>query len=371
MPIDFSKLKSRSSIVADAKKDLETPRSGGMMASSILDLSKAPYPVESWKTTKARRDWEIDILAIPTENPNSPMVRSGLTAVGEWHFHLRVDVHQFLAGTTNDVVCLKQFGRKCPACDEFFKFHDEHNKGLAKDDRRRKKNPYSVSTRSYMLVRPRTENPEGKIFLYNASGATGEFVDSLLAKATSTRNGSAPVDFAHPENGSVVMFDTVEKQGGKALYYPATNFDFRPRPKEEGLELWKKTFALDSLLKVHTEEEIEDIMYNGPGSQPSETTQDTQSQASRSTYHQEEADAPDTQETRTQHPAQPENPAEDGKWKAPETAKPEAPKNDATGNRCPHGLKFGKSLTETPEPLECRNCDKVNPKAFEECASAA
>ena len=358
MPIDFSKLKSRSSIVADAKKDLETPRSGGMMASSILDLSKAPYPVEPWKTTKARRDWEIDILAIPTENPNSPMVRSGLTAVGEWHFHLRVDVHQFLAGTTNDVVCLKQFGRKCPACDEFFKFHDEHNKGLAKDDRRRKKNPYSVSTRSYMLVRPRIENPEGKIFLYNASGATGEFVDSLLAKATSTRNGSAPVDFAHPENGSVVMFDTVEKQGGKALYYPATNFDFRSRPKEEGLELWKKTFALDSLLKVHTEEEIENIMYNGPGASESP---DTQSQgSSRSTYHQEEADAPDTQETRTQHPAQTENPAEDGKWKAPDNTKPEATKETGDkGDTCPHGFTWGVTPIED-EKRECRTCPKFD-----------
>lgn len=363
MPIDFSKMKSRSNMAAEAKKDLETPRTGAM-TNGVLDLSKAPYPIESWKTDKAAKDWELDILAIPTENPDNPMVRADLTAVGEWHFHLALDVHQFLAGSSQDVVCLKQFGQKCPACEAFFEFHNEHNKGLNVSDPKRKKNPYSVSKRSYMLVHPRKNNPEDKVYLYNASRATGEFVDSLLARATSTRGGAAPVDFAHPENGAVVMFDTVQKQGGSSVYYPAVNFDFRPRPKEEGLALWKRTFALDSLLKIHTKQEIEDILYDGPGA--SQGTEEPRSTSSRSTYHQEEADAPDTQETRTQHPAQPENPAEDGKWAKPET---QAPKNDApedTGNKCPHGLVYGVNVMDTPQPRACRNCDE-----FEACVTQA
>lgn len=360
MPIDFSKMKSRSNMAAEAKKDLETPRTGAM-TNGVLDLSKAPYPLESWKTDKAAKDWELDILAIPTENPDNPMVRTDLTAVGEWHFHLALDVHQFLAGSSQDVVCLKQLGQKCPACKAFFEFHNEHNKGLNVSDPKRKKNPYSVSKRSYMLVHPRKNNPEDKVYLYNASRATGEFVDSLLARATSTRGGAAPVDFAHPENGAVVMFDTVQKQGGSSVYYPAVNFDFRPRPKEEGLALWKRTFALDSLMKLHTKAEIEDILYDGPGA--SQGAQEPSSQgSSRSTYHTEEADAPDTQETRTQHgkpePDRESLPVEDGKWSNKEPEKAEAPKD--TGNKCPEGLEYGKSCVDDPQPRACRNCDRFD-----------
>lgn len=357
MPIDFSKMKSRANAVAEAKKDLETPRSGGAMG-GIFDLSKAPFPVESWRFTEEMKDWEIDILALPTENPDNPMVRAGLTDVGEWHFHVSVDVHQFLAGSTTDVVCLKQYGKKCPACELFFEFHNEHNKGLDKNDPKRKKNPYAVSKRSYMLIRPRgRKNPEDKIYLYNASGAPREFVDALLTAANSTRGGNAPVDFAHPENGAVVLFDTVK--GNMPKHYPAVQFGFRPRPKEEGMALWNRTFPLDTLLKLHTASEIEEILFDAPKAE--EEPREASSQGRRDEYRREEQDAPDTQDTRRQQPPPPpdtDKVVEDGKWAKPEPEKvKEAPKQGS--KTCPEGFTYGVTSVEENK-RECRKCELLD-----------
>ncbi len=358
MPIDFSKMKSRSNMAAEAKKDIETPRTGAM-SNGVLDLSKAPYPVESWKTDKVAKDWELDILALPTENPDNPMIRAGLTDVGEWHFHLALDVHQFLAGSSTDVVCLKQFGKKCPACEQFFEFHNEHNKGLRVDDPKRKKNPYSLSKRSYMLVRPRKNNPEDKVYLYNASRATGEFVDSLLARATSTRGGAAPVDFAHPENGAVVMFDTVQKQGGSSVYYPAVNFDFRARPREEGMALWNRTFPLDTLLRIHTAGEIEDILFDAPkGDEGSQEHQEPASRGQRDEYRRE-VDSAQEAPSQSRTESQDTGVVEDGKWSKPDAS--EAPKETekpkvSGAKSCPHGFAYGVTSVEENK-RECRKCE--------------
>ena len=363
MPIDFSKMKSRStSAVVSASQHVE---SGGTSSYvGILDTTKAPspYPLTWWKPDSEAKNWEMDILAYPVENPRNPVVRNeGMVPGEDWHFHIPVTVHKRLAGSTTDMICLKSFGLPCPACDAFFEFHDEHNKPYPAGDNRRRDNPYSATPRSIMLVRPRNKNPDDKIFLFDAPAGlkpTPGFLPMLLAAANSTRNGTAAVDFAHPESGAVVQFDT--STGAKKGHYPAFNFGFRPRPKEEGLALWARTFPLDKLLIIPTADEMKALLYGAPAEEESRPT------ASRSTYHQEEADAPDTQETRTQHPAQPENPAEDGKWAKPET---QAPKNETaedTGNKCPHGLVYGVNAMDTPQPRACRNCDE-----FEACVTQA
>jgi len=352
---DFSQMKSRPDAVAAAKKDLDTPRSGGGLAGSIFDLSLAPYPLEPWKPDRVASNWELDILAMPTENENNPMIRAGQTAVGEWHFHLSVEVHQFLAGSNQDMLCLKQLGRKCPACEMFFQFHDEHNKGLDKNDPRRKKNPYAVSKRSYMLVRPRKNNPEDKVFLYNASGAVQEFVDSLLTAANNTRGGKAPVDFAHPQNGAVVLFDTVK--GKMEKHFPATNFGFEARPEFEGLALWERTFALDSILKIPTLSEMEDVLYDAPKASEEEEAPAASQGNRRDEYRREEADV-SADAPRSGRGVVP------GTDKVQEPPKSQ-PEQASTAQGCPHGLKFGVSYAEKPEPRACRNCGK-----YDDCVMA-
>lgn len=358
MPIDFSKLRKR-----DTSPTQSAARSAdaGTQYTSVLDLTKAPFPLRWWKPDEETKNWEMDIVAYMVSNPKNPVVRNeGMIPGEDWHFHIPLRIHKRLAGSTTDMICLKSFGLPCPACDAFFEFHDEHNKGLPMGDKGRKDNPYSESPRSLMLVRPRQKNPKDEIFVFDAPAGlkpTPGFTPLLLAAANNTRNGASAVDFAHPETGAVVQFDTTA--GAKKGHYPASNFGFRPRPAEEGMALWARSFPLDALLIIPTADEMKALVYGMPVEEEAPRT--TQSQdSSRSTYHQEEADAPDTQETRTQHPAQTENPAEDGKWKAPETTKPEAAKE--TGDKdstCPHGFTWGVTPIED-EKRECRTCPKFD-----------
>lgn len=353
MPIDFSKLKRRENLVSDAQASVEATSSKGVF-SGIFDFSEVPFPIEQWKITEAAQDWELDILAQPIENPRNPLCRSeGMVAGEDWHFHVLLDVHEYVGGTTNDVVCLEQFGQKCPACKAFWEHHNAYNKGKDYEDPTRVKNPYGVSRRSFMLVRPRKNNPENKVFLFKAGAMlkpTPGFVPMLLSAANSTRGGKAPVNFAHPETGAVVLFDTTK--GQKKHHFPALNFGFRERPASEGLELWKRSFALDTCIKIPTPGEMEEIMYNAPKAE--EEPKEATSQGRRDDYRREVEDAPDTQATSRQDAPEADK-AEADKGKKPETTEAEKPK--ATGSKtCPEGFTYGVTSVEENK-RECRKCD--------------
>jgi hypothetical protein len=115
----------------------------------------------------------------------------------------------------------------------------------------------------------------------------------------------------------------------------------------------KFAFSLDATMIIPTYESMERDIYNAP---PDEEEEETSAQASTGTRHdeykREEKEVPDTKH----------NDPDLDFDKRPTPGTDKVPKdtvseNPATGPGCPHGLVYGKSFMDKPEPRACKTCD--------------
>lgn len=368
MAFDINKFKKNADTtkaaegLAKAKENVGQDVGSGSWA-SVLDVSKAPYAVKWWKPTAGTH--YVDIVGTLVTSPRNPAVRNGSIGIGDYDFGLTIWTHPDSKGGGPKGlphVCLKRNGyaNSCPRCEEFFATYVKGQKGSG--------NPaHRSSERAFLIVVPREnqKTPGTQAFLWDAS--VHSFTSELLEEANALSGGGQPTFFWWPtDHGKTIQFDAVP--GDLKDAFDFKRIKFHDRPESVGTALYEKwSFPLDEILIIPTAKQMEDEIYGRPDDEEEEAPRTTSTTASRSTYHQEEADAPDTQETRRQHTApEPENPAEDGKWAKPETT---APKNDApeaTGNKCPHGLVYGVNVMDTPQPRACRNCDE-----FEACVTQA
>lgn len=316
---------------------------------SVLDVSKAPYAVKWWKPTAGTHI--MDIVGTLVTNPRNPAVRNGSIGLNDYDFGLTIWTHPDPKGGGPKGlphVCLKRNGyaNQCPRCEEFFRKKEDGGtfvKGVKGTG-----NPiHRSSERTFLIIVPREErNVPGTVpYLWETS--VHSFTSELLEEANALSDGGTPTFFWWPtEHGRTIQFDAVP--GDLKDAYDFKRIKFIPRPESVGAALYEKfSFPLDEILIIPTAQQMEADMYGAP--------EEEDSQSSRPTQHTDPDDAPDTQETRRQHDAQPENPVEDGKWKAPE-------QTQNTGNKCPSGLEYGKSPLDEPQPRKCRNCDK-----FDDC----
>jgi hypothetical protein len=326
---------------------------------SVLDVSKAPYTVKWWKPTAGTHI--LDIVGTLVTNPRNPAVRNGSIGLNDYDFGLTIWTHPDPKGGGPKGlphVCLKRNGyaQSCPRCEEFFRKKEDGGtfvKGVKGTG-----NPiHRSSERTFLIIVPREErNVPGTVpYLWETS--VHSFTSELLEEANALSEGGQPTFFWWPtEHGRTIQFDAVP--GDLKDAFDFKRIKFHDRPESVGAALYEKwSFPLDEILIIPTAKQMEDEIYGRPDEE--EEPQDTRSTSSSSTYHTEEADAPDTQETRTQHgkpePDRETLPAEDGKWKAPDAEKPQD-----TGNKCPSGLEYGVSVTDSPQPRACRNCDKFD-----------
>ena len=367
MAFDINKFKQKTDIakaaegLQKAKENVGQDVGSGSWA-SVLDVSKAPYAVKWWKPTAGTH--YIDIIGSLVTNPRNPAVRNGSIGIGDYDFGLTIWTHPDTKGGGPKGlphVCLKRNGyaNSCPRCEEFFRKKEDggsFQKGVKGSG-----NPvHRSSERAFLIVVPREnqKTPGTQAFLWDAS--VHSFSSELLEEANALSGGGQPTFFWWPtDHGKTIQFDAVP--GDLKDAFDFKRIKFHDRPESVGTALYEKwSFPLDEIVIIPTAAQMEADMY-GALDEEEEAPRTTPSQGpSRSTYHQEEADAPDTQETRTQHPAQTENPAEDGKWKAPDNTKPEAAKE--TGDKdstCPHGYTWGVTPIED-EKRECRTCPKFD-----------
>lgn len=362
MAFDINKFKKNADTakaaegLQKAKENVGQDVGSGSWA-SVLDVSKAPYAIKWWKPTAGTH--YIDIVGTLVTNPRNPAVRNGSIGVGDYDFGLTIWTHPDPKGGGPKGlphVCLKRNGlaNSCPRCDEFFSTYVKGQKGSG--------NPaHRSSERAFLIVVPREnqKTPGTQAFLWDAS--VHSFSSELLEEANALSGGGQPTFFWWPtDHGKTIQFDAVA--GDLKDAFDFKRIKFHDRPESVGSALYEKwSFPLDEIVIIPTAAQMEADMYGAPDEEEAPRT--TQSQgSSRSTYHQEEADAPDTQESRTQHgkpePDRESLPVEDGKWSNKEPEKAEAPKD--TGNKCPEGLEYGKSCVDDPQPRACRNCDKFD-----------
>lgn len=317
------------------------------------------------KFYKPPKDGEgaIDIVPFKIGSSNHPRVRLGKAKVGDYEYALDLEVHRRVGPTEEDIVCLKQYGQRCPLCDHAEELKKEYG---YKDERYI--NMKAKRRIVYNVLDATSEKLELKIFEVSHWFFEKELWEK--AKRVGAKKGLPFIDYADPKTGYTVAFaTTTESSGG----FETTKFkDFEFEKREAGLitpELMEKAYQLDKGIKLRSAEEIEKLLY-GVGEDADEGKEDDEPAPARRRVSEESSDdeaAPGrrrTAEVEEEAPARrraaaepnPEDAAPAVEEEAPRrrTAAPaESSQESATKPGCPYGHRYG---VDSDEKRECEDC---------------
>jgi hypothetical protein len=252
-------------------------------------------------------------------------------------------------------VCLKRnnYAAQCPRCEEFFKTYVKGQKGSGNSIHR-------SSERTFLIIVPREDKktPGTEAFLWETS--VHSFTAELLEEANVANDGKPTFFWWPTDDGKTIEFRAVA--GDLENSFDFKGFKFHDRPASIGQKLYESfSFPLDSIVRIPTAAQIEADIYGAPDEEYEEQAPPVSRGTQRDEYKREEADVPNTQRQ------EPTNPAPvPGTDKVPQNQVSEAPKAPESKGGCPHGLQWGKSFLDTPEPRACKTCECYDP-----CVTAA
>lgn len=355
MGIDFTKFnKSKASEhLARAKEGSE----GAGTWASVLDVTKAPRAFKWWKPTAGTH--YMDIVGTLVTNPKNPAVRSGSLEIGDYDFGLTIWTHPDPKGGGPKGlphVCLKRNGyaQTCPRCEEFFKTYEKGKKGSGNSIHR-------SSERTFLIIVPREDRRTvgTEAFLWETS--VHSFTRELLEEAQAANDGK-PVFFWFPtdEDGKTIEFRAVP--GDLDNSFEFKGFKFHDRSEAVGRKLYEDySFPLDSVVRIPTFDQMEGDIYGAPEEEDEGPTEPQNTR--RDEYKREEQEVPDSK--RNDKDLDFDKKPAPGTDKTTKNDAQEAPKDAKSKGGCPHGLDFGKSCMETPEPRACKTCE-----VYEDCVAA-
>ena len=357
MGIDFSKFNRGK---AQSRVEAPPPSAQGPK-SSIFRIQDLPANIAfGYEWTEGTHIG--DIVAVEVKNPMNPAVKSGALQVGDFDYGFEAWVHPANKNIHHSHLCIQRtYGIKDPRCQEYFRRPEEGGsfvkgvKGSGNQDHR-------SSWRRYIVWVPRDPSkptvPGTEAFLVDTPADETHGLD-LIGEAKVGGDDGGPVFFWWPtEEGRTVRFEV--SKGKFENSWDFKRIKFLKRPAAVGSELHEKfSFSLDSLLIVPTVESMERDIYNAPPEDDEATA--TSAQASKhSEYKREEQEIPDDKRKDPDLDKKPEP----GTDKVPKAEKPTTTA-EASKGACPHGLEYGKSFEDKPEPRACRNCD-----VYEQCVVA-
>lgn len=358
MGIDFSKFnRGKASEHLNKAKESAGEGGGGGNWTSVLDVSKAPRAFKWWKPTAGPH--YIDIIGTEVTNPKNPAVRSGSIELGEYDFGLTIWTHPDPKGGGPKGlphVCLKRNGyaQSCPRCEEFFKTYVKGQKGSGNSIHR-------SSERTFLIIVPREDRrtPGTEAFLWDTS--VHSFTAELLEEANVANDGKPTFFWWPTDDGKTIEFRAVA--GDLENSFDFKGFKFHDRSAAVGQKLYEEfSFALDSVVRIPTAAQMEADIYGAPDDEEEESTATSAQASKHSEYKREEQEIPD--DKRKDPDLDFDKKPEPGTDKVPKGEKPTA-KAEASKDACPHGLEYGKSFEEKPEPRACRTCD-----SYEQCVAA-
>jgi len=299
-----------------------------------------------------------DIVAVEVKNPMNPAVKAGAVQIGDFDYGFEAWVHPANKNVRHSHLCIQRtYGTKDPRCQEYFSTYQKGVKGSGNQDHR-------SSWRRFMVWVPRDpandKVPGTQAYLIDTPADEKHGFD-LIGEAKVGGDDGGPVFFWWPtEEGRTVRFEV--SKGSFENSWDFKRIKFIKRPAAVGAALHEKfCFSLDSLLIVPTPESMERDIYGAPPDDEEETSAQASTGTRHDDYKREEQEIPD--DKRKDPDLDFDKPAP-GTDKVPKGEKPTA-KAEASKDTCPHGLEYGKSFEEKPEPRACRTCD-----VYEQCVVA-
>jgi len=270
---------------------------------------RLPAGVEVAKFEKGRT--EIDAIMYPVTSEHN--LGDKRVPVGEMCDYILVDVHRNIGQEQKRVVCLKNFNKPCPICEERVASRDDEDKWKA----------LGVSRRFLMNI-----VVDGKVQVMEFSDYN---FGQLLEKEIDDGEDDW-IAFAESEGGYTLRVRFGEdSMGGNITFLVAERIDFKRR-EDIDESLLEQAVDLDKALIVYDYDKLKAIFYG----------EDIE----------EEEDNPFTSEK------EPET--EDDPDPEPE---PEPESEDI--DSCPYDHNWGKDCDETDD---CEDCKDDNPDHYDACA---
>lgn len=227
-------------------------RNEGFIRKGILDLSK--LDIKLYKPKSGREKNLIDIIPFKiTQKWYKDLLtpkgeKIGLD-IGETDYKLEIPVHRNVGPGNDAFICNRMaFGQKCYRCEEYF---TEKEKGDLLDS---DLNKMKFSWRDFYIISDKNDNDKIEIWL---DVSFHNFEKYLLDEAE--LSPEEIVTFADLEAGSSIQFKCREEPtpDNKGKYLKAHSIDFIDRDDPYPESIIDEVPSLDSLVTIHTYEEIE------------------------------------------------------------------------------------------------------------------
>ena len=325
----FNKKPMSQTALSLGKDESGNQYGGASNYKSTFDISKVgDGKLEKFKPHLGEN--RIDIIPF-NAGPNHPFVVTGQCQEGDTVYSLDYYLHKGIGPNKSDFVCLKQYGKKCPLCDESYRLF----KAATNDNEKKAATEIRNKRRCIYIVHDLIDDKYG---YYDVAWFSFEKIVNSRASIRNDPNTGAPINPFDWENGKTIFFKTNKDKynGNDYNKIDEGTFDLIDRAPLSD-EVLSHSIDLSAGLIMNTEEEMDAALCGKP----------VVNQAKQSTTPVfQPVEKPVQENVNNAAPQQNVNTA--------------AVQNDS-GNVCPCGYPWG-DANANPEHPECVSC-----QAWDKC----
>ena len=276
----------------------------------------SPKGLEKWKPSEGIN--KINVIPYNV-TATHPLVVTNQTDVGDVCYSLDVYIHRGVGASQSNVTCLRQFGKRCPLCEEANRLY-----GLGTDEAKKQASKISGKRRIVYLVQDLNNNKFG---WWDTGYNTVEKNIQAIAGFEVDEDTGAKIDVYDVEEGRSIKFIGTKNSFNGHEYIEPGNFSFEPRHplSEQALSI---STDLSQYLNIMSEEDMEKVLAGETVTPTDNSSKEPQSAAVSENLVKEAV----KEEVKTETPA-------------------------PTGKVCPCGYEWG-DADNHPECATCKVWDK-------------
>ena len=343
----FNKKPISSTVFANGQNE-NGNQYGGAGYKSTFDISKVgDGKLEKYKVHEGKN--LIDVIPF-NAGPNHPLVATGQCAEGDTMYSLDYFVHKGIGPGNQDFVCLQQYGKRCPLCDESKRLYK-----IGTEDAKKQGTAVRSKRRCIYIVH---DLIDGKYYYMDVAWFSFEKHVNERALITTDPNTGTQVNPFDWENGKSISFLGVKDkfQGKDYVKISESAFDFVNRSPLSD-EVLNHSVDLSAGIVSSTEDEMDAAIAGKPVVSQPKTETPAQTTVTQNFNTMETVPSTQTNPTAGNPVPPTETVAQNLAEQAMQAAQPE-PQAQTVSKVCPFGHNWG----EADGHDECATC-----QAWDKC----
>lgn len=326
----MSKLKNK--LKNKTKSHVANKDSGG----GFKKWFSVPDGVEMYSVQEGKKKNLIDIMPYIVQTKNNPE-----TVKGDPDYLLALWVHRGIGVKKEDIVCLKQYGKPCPICEEVERLKDDDadgNKKLIDDIKGKRRALYNVIDLK--------DGNKHKLF----ETSHYKFERKLLVEAEDSEDGT--IIFADLEEGFSVRIKGIADTFNGNEFISLDSVDLEEREEQYEEDIINEMISLDTLVEVLSYDQIEKIFFQAPDEddeREEDSPEEEEPKRKSKKSIQKSGKKSKSMDEDDDEPASEDEEDEEVEKKSKHSSKKKSNKS-----KCPSGHSFGEDCDEY---ADCDDCD--------------